>query len=110
MGIGTYIQFLMALVFVLTLIGAFAMALRRFGPGAGLAVRPKGPRRLAIVEVLALDARRRLVLVRRDGTEHLLLLGATNDIVVETGVPSPPPPADFQAQLAEAGRTGNNRS
>jgi flagellar protein FliO/FliZ len=32
------------------------------------------------------DAKRRLVLVRRDDREHLLLLGATQDVVVESGI------------------------
>ncbi|MBX6373456.1 MAG: flagellar biosynthetic protein FliO, partial [Acetobacteraceae bacterium] len=43
-------------------------------PGAG-AAGPRPGRRLALVEVLALDPRRRLVLVRCDGREALLLTG-----------------------------------
>ncbi len=35
---------------------------------------------------MALDSRRRLVLVRRDRTEHLVLLGTNADIVVERGM------------------------
>ena len=49
----------------------------------GTAVRG---RRLAIVETLTLDARRRLVIVRRDDAEHLLLLGINQDIVVEANL------------------------
>jgi len=86
-----YIRFAAALVFVLALIGLFGFLLRRFGPNAGLPVRRRGTqRRLGVVEVLPLDARRRLVLVKRDGIEHLLLLGMGEDRVVETGIIPPP--------------------
>ena len=46
-------------------------------------------RRLRLIETLPIDARRRLVLVRCDGAEHLLLLGPTQDVVVQTGIASP---------------------
>lgn len=42
--------------------------------------------RLQVVESLALDARRRLVIVRCDDSEHLLLLGTNQDSVVQTGL------------------------
>jgi flagellar protein FliO/FliZ len=87
---GTYLRFLLALVFVLALIGLAAWLARRFGL-AGAVPMPRGRRRrLGIVESVALDGKRRLVLVRRDTTEHLLLLGAGPDLVVETGIVPPP--------------------
>ena len=43
-------------------------------------------RRLAIIDSMALDPKRQLVLVRRDNVEHLVLLGGTADLVVETGI------------------------
>lgn len=99
----------LSLAFVLALIGLFGLLLKRFGPGAGLPVRRKADRRLGIVEVLPLDARRRLVLVRRDEVEHLLLLGMGDDRVVETHITPPPPPPDtpsFPTALSQAGKTG----
>lgn len=79
-------KFMGALLMVLAMIGGLAIVARR----AGLAPRdPRGrgmPRRLAVVEVTPIDARRRLVLVQRDGVEHLLLLGAERDLVVEAGI------------------------
>lgn len=93
MGGDSYIRFVAALVFVLALIGLFGFLLRRFGPNAGLPVQRRGTaRRLGVVEVLPLDARRRLVLVKRDGVEHLLLLGMAEDRVVETGIIPPATP------------------
>jgi flagellar protein FliO/FliZ len=38
------------------------------------------------VEVLPLDPRRRLVLIRHDDNEHLLLLGADGNRVIEGGL------------------------
>ncbi len=81
----TYLRFVLALVFVLALIGVIAWVARRFGLAGRLPVT-RGPRRLAIVEVAPIDARRRLVLFRRDGVEHLVLLGATSDLVIESGI------------------------
>ena len=49
--------------------------------------------RLAVVESLAIDARHRLVLVRRDDREHLILIG-TADTVVESGIAAPLPPPE----------------
>lgn len=39
-------------------------------------------RRLRVLESLSLDARRRLVLIRLDDSEHLLLLSASGDLTV----------------------------
>ncbi|KAF0114192.1 MAG: hypothetical protein FD149_1917 [Rhodospirillaceae bacterium] len=82
----TYIYSTLALVFVIGLILLLAYLVRRFGfIVAGSRSRR---RRLAVVEAVAVDTRRRLVLVRRDATEHLLLIGGTTDMVVETGIPA----------------------
>ena len=90
MGAENYIRFVAALGLVLALIAIFGLLLRRYGPNAGLPMRRRGStRRLGVVEVLPLDARRRLVLVKRDGVEHLLLLGMGEDRVVETGITPP---------------------
>ena len=43
--------------------------------------------RLALVEVMPIDAKRRLVLFRRDEVEHLVILGQTTETLVETIAP-----------------------
>ena len=63
----------------LALLGAWAA--RRFNWTPRLSPAT-GQRRLRLVESLSLDPRRRLVLVRLDGQEHLLLLSAGGDRVV----------------------------
>jgi len=64
-----------ALAVVLGLVGLAAYAARRWGPAGILQVKPVARRRLSIVESLTLDPQRRLVLIRCDAEERLLLLG-----------------------------------
>ncbi len=81
-----YIRFMLALVVVLALIGGIAWAARRFGFGGQLTPnRGKSPR-LSVVEVKVLDSRRKLVLLRRDGCEHLVLLGPHQDLLLESAI------------------------
>ncbi|MGE5266834.1 MAG: hypothetical protein ACM3L9_05640 [Deltaproteobacteria bacterium] len=47
---------------------------------------PAPDRRLDVVEHAAVDNRRRLVLVRRDNVEHLIMTGGPVDVVIETGI------------------------
>ena len=91
MDAATYLRFISSLVLVLGLIFAITWALRRWG-GGFMVARPTGGgngRRLALVEALQLDPKRRLVLIRRDDREHLLLLGGEGALVVETDCPAP---------------------
>ena len=80
----SYIRFLLALVLVLGLIALLAWAARRFGFAARSVGGLRGRRRLTIAEILPIDARRRLVLLKRDEVEHLVLLGPTQDLLIET--------------------------
>lgn len=50
-------------------------------------------RRLAVIDTLALDPKRQLLIIRRDNVEHLLLTGGPQDVVVETGIPVEEAPA-----------------
>jgi flagellar biogenesis protein FliO len=94
------LRMLGALALVLGGLAGALWAVRRFDlrlPGRiGLAARPE--RRLALIERLAVDPRRSLVLVRRDGREHLLLIAPEGHVVVEAF-----DAADFRALLAETG-------
>ena len=43
-------------------------------------------RRLSVVEALAIDQKRQLLIVRRDNVEHLILVGGPQDVVLEAGI------------------------
>ena len=73
-----------ALVVVLALIVGVGLLIRRLNNGH----MNIGERRLHIVEALPLDARRRLILLRRDDREHLVILGTNGETVVEQGIES----------------------
>jgi hypothetical protein len=80
------VRFFLAFVIVLGLIGATAWAVRRFGAGRlGSATRGRQPR-LAVVDYASVDGRRRLILVRRDNVEHLMMIGGPTDVVVEPNI------------------------
>ena len=84
-----------ALILTLGIIGLAAVAARRFGPEWLTRLqRPRADRRLSIVESLPLDPARRLVLVRLDGSERLLLLGEGQLLAEAT----PPPHASEARQ------------
>ncbi len=88
METGNYLYAAIVLVGILLAILGGGFILRWVSDRFGLARLGQG-RRLGIVEVTAVDPRRRLVLVRRDNTEHLILLGHQEATVVERGIPAP---------------------
>jgi flagellar protein FliO/FliZ len=79
-------RFFIAFLVVLALIGLTAWLVRRFGASRlGNTARGRQPR-LAVIDAASVDGRRRLVLIRRDNTEHLLMIGGPTDVVVETNI------------------------
>ncbi|MBL26854.1 MAG: hypothetical protein CMM50_04785 [Rhodospirillaceae bacterium] len=104
MDSGTLVSALATLFLVLLLIVGLGWALRRFGFGMGGMGRRGSmtSRRLAIVEIAPLDMKRRLVLIRRDEVEHLILLGAQTETVVERGITARP---RFEALVEPAEET-----
>ena len=84
-GEGQYgLRFLFAFIVVLGLIGLTAWLVKRFGAThlGATAARGRQPR-LAVIDAAAVDGRRRLVLIRRDNVEHLLMIGGPTDVVIE---------------------------
>jgi len=80
------VRFFVAFLIMLALIGAIAWAVRRFGAGRlGATTRGRQPR-LAVIDYATVDGRRRLILVRRDNVEHLLMIGGPSDVVVEANI------------------------
>ncbi len=89
------LTFFLAFVAVLALIGAAAWLVRRFaGNRLGANANRSRMPRLAVIDAAAVDGRRRLVLVRRDNVEHLLMIGGPTDIVVEPNIVRASPARD----------------
>lgn len=68
---------------------AIAVFVRAYLSGttaSALLFRPKAERRLEVVDYANVDSRRKLVLIRRDDVEHLLMTGGPVDVVIETGI------------------------
>ena len=79
-------RFFIAFLVVLALIGVTAWLVRRFGANRlGNTARGRQPR-LAVIDAATVDGRRRLVLIRRDNIEHLLMIGGPTDVVVEPNI------------------------
>ena len=80
-------QAVAALVFLVLLLAVMAWFFgKRSGKGTARGpVRGRQPR-LSVMEAAVVDSKRRLVLVRRDQIEHLVMIGGPSDIVVETNI------------------------
>ena len=79
----TWIAGFLALLVVLFLLWLFVRAIRRPRSADG---RRSKHARLAVTDAAAIDPRRRLVLVRRDDVEHLIMIGGPTDIVIEQDI------------------------
>lgn len=67
---------------VLGMIGLCALAAKRAGLASMTGIAGK-KRRLSMREMLPLDARRRLAIVKCDDTEYLILLGPAGETVID---------------------------
>ena len=103
MDLAEYLRFFLALGFVLVLIAILAALVRRSGLGDRLAVaKTSGERRLDLIEVRPVDAKRKLVLLRRDDREHLVLLGNSQDLLIESDIPVDPSRDNRENEAPEA--------
>jgi hypothetical protein len=71
------------------LIGVLWLLRGRRGPSPFIRGGRNRQPRLQVLDAAAVDARRRLVLVRRDDVEHLIMIGGPTDIVIESGISAP---------------------
>lgn len=79
--------FVLIFLAVLAIVGLAVWLVSRFGKNrmGSNANRGRMPR-LAVIDAATVDTRRRLVLVRRDNVEHLLMIGGPSDIVIEPNI------------------------
>lgn len=81
------LRFILALIFVVSLMGALWLILKRIGVNGGFTLQQGKKRRLRIVEILPIDARHKAILLRRDSTDHLVILGPNGETVIEQSIP-----------------------
>ena len=85
--------FWFSLLAVLAILGIGGMvALRILFPESALATKMfavKPEPRIGVTEIASVDSRRRLLLIRRDNIEHLVMTGGPVDMVIETGIGAP---------------------
>ncbi|RLL76621.1 hypothetical protein D8666_02080 [Ochrobactrum soli] len=76
------------LIFAIILGGIFVVLsiIRRFSGGTFVSNGRTRQPRLSVMDAAAVDSRRKLVLIRRDDVEHLLLIGGPTDVVVEQNI------------------------
>jgi hypothetical protein len=81
--------FIITLLLCVALVGG-GLALRSYLTGAPLLparfFAPKPEKRLSVMEQANVDGRRKLILIRRDNVEHLIMTGGPVDLVVESGI------------------------
>ncbi|WP_332061086.1 hypothetical protein [Bartonella sp. CB74] len=77
---------LVLFIIVIVAIAVIIMFLRHLNTGSFNSNKKKHPRRLTICDTIAIDRTRHLILVRRDDTEHLILIGGSTDIVIESDI------------------------
>jgi flagellar protein FliO/FliZ len=88
MDFGEIARMVFSLAIVLGLIGLLVVAARRFGPETLRQLQvSRAERRLSVIESLVLDPSRRLVLVRFDKEERLILLGEGRLLATQTAAP-----------------------
>lgn len=96
------------LLFLAVALVAGGLAARSYLTGepiSGYFFRPRPEKRLGVVEQASVDNRRRLLLIKRDGVEHLIMTGGPVDIVIETGIGAPAVPVQRSVTKPEADGT-----
>lgn len=81
--VAPYATYTIALVVVLILIALLFRIWRAFNRGG---FGKASQQRLGVIEAATVDPKRRLVIVRRDNVEHLVMIGGPNDILIESGI------------------------
>jgi flagellar protein FliO/FliZ len=103
------IQFCLAFLTVLGLIGAIAWGAHRFGKGRSGGNLRGGQFRLSTLDSARVDGRRCLDLVRRDNFEHLLMIGGPTDLVIEANISTRAAAVSHEVLATRSPSTGEPR-
>jgi len=88
MDIADYVKFASALILVLAMMGILGLILKKIN-GGDIGGKLGAPKRLSVIEQRMIDGKNKMVLIKRDDVEHLVILSNTDTIVVESGITPP---------------------
>lgn len=94
--------FALGIVLVLIVLGTWVLKLVSQRGGD---FRRTPSRRLKIVESAVVDGRRRVLIVRRDNVEHVIMTGGPQDLLIESGLAAPDPAHARPTPAAKPPRT-----
>lgn len=83
----TPLTIILALIFVIALMGGLVFVLKKLGLAGPVMSPLNGKRRLSVTEILPLGPTHRAILLKRDQVEHLVILGPNGETVVESNIP-----------------------
>jgi hypothetical protein len=75
-----------------------------------LLFKPRADPRIGVIEYANVDGRRKLLLIRRDDVEHLIMTGGPVDVVIETGIGESKPARASEAPVAATVFTRSSRA
>jgi flagellar protein FliO/FliZ len=84
MDYGNYLQFFLTLIFIIGLIFSAAFLAKKLGFSHSPILTGNKNKRIEVKEVRSIDARRKMVLVQCDQKEHLLLIGGSQDLLIDS--------------------------
>ena len=83
------VYWLVIACFTVAIIAAAGVAIRAYAQGttpSAMLFKPRPEVRVEVVSQASMDGRRKLLLIRRDDVEHLIMIGGPVDVVIETGI------------------------
>ena len=88
----------LSLAFVLALILGLALVIKKglMPQAKNRSLFGKANKRLELMEICPLDHKSRLLLIRRDNVEHLILQGPTSETLIESNIKPPRPPENHE--------------
>ena len=87
------VLWIVVLAVLAALVAGGAVLFKAYASGASprdVFFKPRIEPRIGVVEHASVDGKRRLILIRRDDVEHLIMTGGPVDVVIETGIGEPP--------------------
>ncbi len=95
---------------LLVVAAGIAIYRRLSGQPMSFSISPRAPRhRISVIDTAVIDRQHRLVLVRRDAVEHLILIGGSRDMVVESNIPAAQPQPNPVPEVRAIERNGDQR-